>query len=150
MSGERPAGEPPDPRRETPAPDDAPAPDGGEPSAYGSEREPYAEEPAAPAMSPVRQGVRAALILFAIAVGVELATLALVRLSGDPDANVFSAFFFAGVFIFVVGLFAALTISNHLPYGARKAFWAVGIVCAFLTMILWGVTCGLAGTPRFS
>lgn len=152
MSGAHPAGEPPGLGRETPAPEERPAPEHGEPAAHGAqhEREPFAEQPAAPPVSPVRQGVRAALILFAIAVGVELVTLALVRLSGDPDANVFSAFLFAGLLIFVVGLYAALTISERLPPAARGPFWAMGVLCAFLSMILWGVTCGLAGTPRFS
>jgi hypothetical protein len=36
-----------------------------------------------------------------------------------------------------------------LPKGARASFWSVGVICACLTAILWGVTCGLAGaSPR--
>jgi hypothetical protein len=117
----------------------------------GDERprpDPRVETPAADVPSPVRQGIMAALKLFAAALGVEVFTLVCVRLSGNPDETVAGAFLWAGLLIFVVGLFAALTISPRLPPAARLPFWAMGILCAFATMVLWGVTCGLAGTVR--
>lgn len=113
----------------------------------GGERPVPGEQPAG-ARSPVRRGVTAALTLFAIAVAVELIALASVRMSPDPDAHVVNVFLGTGMLIFVAGLYAALTVSARLPREARLPFWAMGVVCAFLTMILWGVTCGLAGTPR--
>ena len=146
MSDERPAGE--SPTGETPAPE-ADAFASAAHAGAGERPEGIEEHPAAPAQSPVRQGIMAALTLFGISVGVELAALLLVRLSGDPNGNVAGIFLIAGMGIFVVGLFAALTITTKLPSAARLPFWAMGVVCIFVTMILWGVTCGLAGTPRF-
>jgi len=144
MSDERPAGE-------TPAPDETPAPETNPfaAEAMAGERSAGLEQPARGLPSPARQGVTAALMLFGIAVGVELFTLLMVRLSGDPNGNVGGAFLIVGMLIFVVGLFAALAITTKLPPGARVPFWAMGIICICLTMLLWGVTCGLAGTPRF-
>ena len=160
MSGDPPRGIP-----ERPAPDDGPPADTPSPFAAtpaggpqtedhaddaGAEERPAGTEHAAgDASGPVRQGIMAALKLFAAAVALELVTLLLVRLSGNPDENVASAFLMVGLFIFVVGLFVALTISPRLPPAARLPFWAMGVVCSFMTMVLWGVTCGLAGTPRF-
>lgn len=155
MSDERPAGETPAPD-ETPASGELPAQDEGfapetETSASDAAAgEPRVEQPARGVPSPARQGVTAALILFGIAVGVELFTLLMVRLSSYPNDNVAGAFLLAGIGIFVVGLFAALTITTKLPPGARVPFWAMGIICIALTMLLWGVTCGLAGTPQFT
>jgi hypothetical protein len=155
MSDEHPAGESPAPD-EAPAPGETPAQDEG----FAPETEAFAagapagerpsEQPARGVPSPARQGVMAALILFGIAVGVELFTLLMVRLSGDPNGNVGGAFLIVGLLIFFVGLFAALTITTKLPPGARVPFWAMGVICICLTMLLWGVTCGLAGTPRFT
>ena len=131
MSGERRAGDAPDPRQETPAPED-----------------PRIEERPAAAATPLRQGITAALALFAVAVMVELLALGGVRLSGDPDANVGGVFLTIGFLIFVGGSIAAIAVSARLPRAARGPFWAMGVLCAFATVILWGVTCGLAGTPR--
>jgi hypothetical protein len=150
MSDDRPAGETPG-LGETPAADESFAREAdvfaAEPAA--GERPAGTEQPVRGAPSPARQGVVAALILFGIAVGVELFTLLCVRLSSDPNGNVGGAFLLVGMGIFAVGLFAALTITTKLPPGARVPFWAMGIICICLTMLMWGVTCGLAGTPRF-
>lgn len=151
MSDETPAGERPAPE-EVPAPEESFAPETNPFAAEAptGERRPVVEQPARGVPSPARQGVVAALILFGIAVGVELFTLLMVRLSSYPNDNVGGAFLLAGIGIFVVGLFAALTITTKLPPGARVPFWAMGVICICLTILLWGVTCGLAGTPQFT
>jgi hypothetical protein len=100
-----------------------------------------------PSRSETRMAVRAALTLFGVATLLELVTLAGVRLSSDPDGNV-PVFLPVGMLIFVGGLLAAVAVSIRLPRSSRATFWGLGVICIFASVILWGVTCALAGTPR--
>jgi hypothetical protein len=142
VSDERPEADAQGPLHETPAPEDG--------FDAAPEREPAAEPSTAPAMTPVRQGIRAALIIFAAAVGLELLGIVMVKLSSDPRDAVVTVFFYIGMIVFVVGLWTAMTVSNRLPPAARGPFWAMGVLCAFLSMILWGVTCAVSATPRLN
>jgi hypothetical protein len=132
-------------------PDDDAAPGREEVSAFGAGRAPrgtrHRQEPLAP-RSPVRQGVTAALVLFGAAVALELVAMAGVRLSHDPNANVGNVFLGLGLFLMVVGPMIAGVVSLRLPKAARGPFWSAGVLCAFMAMILWGVTCAVSGTPR--
>lgn len=132
---------------ETQRPSETPAPDGGQLS--GFPRPPRRRHGAEPAPTAVRRGVTAALAMFAVAVALVLATFAWAWLAHPTPASAANAFMAVGGLILVVGVLAAPAVSLALPRAARGPFWATGIVCAFMTMIVWGVTCGLAGAmPR--
>ena len=130
------AGDETRPPHETPAPED------------DRRREPRRRHRGEPAI-PVRRGVTAALAMFAVAAAAVLATFAWARLSGAAPDSAANAFVAVGGVLLVVGLFALPAVSLALPRDARGPFWSTGILCAFMTVILWGVTCGLAGaSPR--
>ncbi|HEX8243893.1 MAG TPA: hypothetical protein VF541_10365 [Longimicrobium sp.] len=124
-----------------PRPPETPAAD--EHRRQGLRRRHRAEPP-----TPVRRGVTAALAMFAVAAAAVLATFAWARLSGAPAASAANAFVAVGGVLCVAALFAAPAVSLALPRAARGPFWSTGILCAFMTLILWGVTCGLAGAMR--
>jgi len=98
--------------------------------------------------SPVRQGMRAALLLFSWAVALEIVALAGVRLSSDPAENAWPAFVALGLYM---GLFWALVasgVSLYLPKPARPTFWSTTVLLVFLAGLLWALTCAVAATPR--
>lgn len=168
--------DPDHPRREHPAPDEPPPPEsaarspGAETPASGdadrsappafverpageAEEERIVPEPllerGAPASAPgdVLRGIRAALLLFLAAAAVLFLMVLEVRMTRGTNGDA-SIFFPVGLLIGGGGFAAALVTTRQLPPGARSAFWAMGVVCIFATIILWGVTCGMAGGVR--
>jgi hypothetical protein len=87
------------------------------------------------------RGIRAAVMIFAVAVALHLALLAFVKLSGK-DENVW-LFIPEGLFVIVAGLVAAIIVTIKLPMDSRAPFWLAGFVCMVASFIVWGVTCGL-------
>jgi hypothetical protein len=87
------------------------------------------------------RGIRAAVMIFAVAVALHLALLAFVKLSGN-DENVW-LFIPEGLFVIVAGLVAAIIVTIKLPMDSRAPFWLAGFVCMVASFIVWGVTCGL-------
>ena len=142
MSTERPAGDAPDPLRETPAPghDEVSAFGPGRPVPRDDGERPTRREP--PSLT--WQGVRAALAFFVVSGFVSVGTFAWAQRSGASSDQAFSVFVTSGMAMAVVAALAAPAVSLWLPRGARGPFWASGIIVAFLAFILWGGTCGFA------
>jgi hypothetical protein len=106
---------------------------------------PYPGEYPAPAPRPpdaTRRGVLAALLIFGAAIALHLVTLAGVELSGDSN----NAWIFLpeGLLVIACSLIAAVIVSVKLPPHSRGPFWAAGVVCMFLSFIIWGATCAVA------
>ena len=89
-----------------------------------------------------RRGILAALLIFGAAILLHLITLLGVKLSGDSN----NAWLFLpeGVFVVVAALIAAGLVTSKLPRESRGPFWAMGVLCMFLSFIIWGATCAVA------
>lgn len=123
-------------------PHEVPRPDGSgpvTPPPYPPPPE-YAARPRPP--DATRRGVTAALLIFGAAVALHLVTLVGVKLSGDSN----NAFLFLpeGLFVIAAALVAATLITVKLPPESRGPFWATGVVCMFLSFIIWGATCAVS------
>jgi hypothetical protein len=83
-----------------------------------------------------------ALVIFGSAIGLHLVTLVGVKLSGDSN----NAWLFLpeGLLVIAAALIAAVIVTVKLPPHARGPFWAAGVVCMFLSFIIWGATCAVA------
>lgn len=130
------------PEGETPRGDDAAA---GEMPLEEPRRElwePGMGPPPGAQPKPRRNGSRAALVLFAIASAIQVVMTIGVRMSGQQE-NVLM-FLPVDSLIAIVGFIAAMVISAGLPKEEKRDFWSTGALCIAGTIILWGVTCGLA------
>lgn len=131
--------------------DELDVPESAEVSAFGAGRVPHGARHAlgVPApRNPVRQGTRAALLLFSWAVALEILALIGVRLSSDPVENAWSVFSSLGLYLLLFWPLVAAGVSLYLPRAARPTFWSTTVLLVFLAAILWGLTCVVAGTPR--
>jgi hypothetical protein len=126
MTDETPAGDAPGPEFEAAPPWTQPSGDPPPP------RDPDA----------TRHGVRAAMTIFAAAVGLHLVLLAGVKLSGNSE-NMW-LFLPEGLLVMVGGLVAAIVVTTRLPMDSRAAFWITGVACMFASVIVWGMTCAVA------
>lgn len=151
MSDETPAGDPRDDRRETPADGPPPPPYPPPPPPPGTSGYGYQEWPheAPPGTGPaykdpqaVPRGVRAAAIIFGVAVALHLVTLAVVKLMGGSEAG--WLFIPEGLFVVVAGFIAAIVVTMKLPLDSRAAFWISGIAFMAMSFIVWGATCAMA------
>lgn len=113
-------------------------PAGGPPPGYPPPQ--WAPPPRDP--DATRRGIRAAVIIFAVAVGLHLLLLAGIKLSGNNE----NAWLFLpeGLLVILGGLVAAIIITIKLPVDSRAAFWIAGIACMFASAIVWGLTCAVA------
>ncbi|MBV9109399.1 MAG: hypothetical protein JO306_08345 [Gemmatimonadetes bacterium] len=89
-----------------------------------------------------RRGVLPALLIFGAAILLHLVTLIGVKLSGDTN----NAWIFLpeGLLVVVAALIAAIIVTAKLPPESRGPFWATGVVCMFLSFVIWGATCAVA------
>ena len=144
MSDEQPAGEPRHPGGPPPPP---PPPQGGyqewpHHAPPGTGAAPRPGEPAYKDPAAVSRGVRAAAIIFAVAVALHLLTLAAVMLSGVSTNGGY--FFPEGLFVAVAGFVAAVVVTFKLPLDSRAPFWIAGLAFMALSFIIWGISCGVA------
>ncbi|HYH81505.1 MAG TPA: hypothetical protein VEX86_17000 [Longimicrobium sp.] len=151
MSDETPAGDPRDERGW--APDDGPPPPPPPPppgSGYAYQEWPHDAPPGTgPGPAPehgnsgaVARGVRAAAMIFGVAVALHLVTLAVVKLMGGNAAG--WIFIPEGLFVVVGGFVAAIVITSKLPLDSRAPFWISGVAFMALSFIVWGATCAIA------
>jgi hypothetical protein len=90
----------------------------------------------------VPRGVRAAAMIFVVAVALHVVTLAVVKLTGGNQAG--WIFLPEGLFVIVAGLIAAIVATVKLPLDSRAPFWISGIAFMALSFIIWGATCAMA------
>ena len=111
---------------------------------------------------PTRRGMRAAWILFGCATGVHVAlvsTSVAIHRPRTPPRDALSPFadlyfpliwmLYSVPLLAIATGIAALVVGARLPQESRKAFWLTGLLCVFLSVALWGATCGM-GPALFS
>ena len=123
-------------------PHEVPRPDGPDPvpPPFPPPPPPYGGIPRPP--DATRRGVIPALLIFGAAVALHLVTLVGVKLSGD--SNNAMIFLPEGLVVIAAALIAAVIVTVKLPPHSRGPFWATGVVCMFLSFIIWGATCAVA------
>jgi hypothetical protein len=106
---------------------------------------PQLRRPAAPGGEPtprdVRRGRWAAIILFVVCAVLQVAITGAARAAGRSEEQLNVLFF--DLFLALLGPLAAAIIHFNLPRQSRGAYWSAGALCLFLTLLLWGVTCGM-------
>jgi hypothetical protein len=94
-----------------------------------------------PTPQDARRGRRAAIILFVVCAVLQVAIMGAARSAGRSEERLNALFY--DLFLALLGPLAAAIIHFNLPRQSRGAYWSAGALCLFLTLLLWGVTCGM-------